>query len=147
MGREFKVLYCNLCSFNKGIRFEHKPEMSLPNILNIPTTKTKAAGMSVFIVLHLFFLVAVESFPLWIQLDHLCQRTSLGLRKTLLKSFFFFLFFCIWNAVDYIKCQIFSKHFSRDSTPINSSHIHFLTFHALSAVLSTDLLVLPHESG
>lgn len=63
----------------------------MTNTLNIPTTKTKAALVSCFILLHSFFLAAVESLPLWIQLDHLCQRTSLGLRKTLLKSFLYLL--------------------------------------------------------
>lgn len=82
--------------------------------------------------------------PLWIQMDHLCQRTSLGLREMLLKSFFSS--FCIQNAVDYIKCQIFSKHFPRDSPSINSSHIYRLTLHTLSAVLPTAPLVLLQES-
>lgn len=97
--------------------------MCFPKTLSIPTTKTKAALVSFFILWYLFFLVAVESLPLRIRPDHLCQRTSLGLRKTLLKSFFFLFFFFIWNAVDYTKCRIFSRHFPRDDAPTNSSHI------------------------
>lgn len=95
------------------------------------------------ILLYLFFLLAVESLPFRIQLDHLCQRTSLGLRKTLLKSWGFL---CILNAIDYIKCQIFSKHFPRDSSPMNSSHICCFTSHMPSAVPSTYPPVLLLES-
>lgn len=145
MGREFKALYCNLFSFKKGIRLEYKPEVCLPNILNIPTTITKAAGMLLFILLYFFFPAAVESLPLP-SLD--IAGPSLpedipGAQKNTSKDFIYLFIYFPFG----MQCQIFSKHFPRDSTPINSSHILFLTFHTLSAVLSTDLQVLPQESG
>lgn len=142
--RELKALYFNLFSFKKAIRLEYEPEVCLPKTLSIPTTKTKAALVSFLFYCIYFSELQGSPSPLWIQMDHLCQRTSLGLREMLLKSFFSS--FCIQNAVDYIKCQIFSKHFPRDSPSINSSHIYRLTLHTLSAVLPTAPLVLLQES-
>lgn len=55
MGREFKALNYNLFSFKKGIRLEHKPEMCLPSILNIPTTKNKSSRYVTFYFIVFIF--------------------------------------------------------------------------------------------
>lgn len=143
MGREFKALNYNLFSFKKGIRLEHKPEICLPSILNIPTTKNKSSRYVTFYFI-VFIFPSCSGVPSSLDTAGPSLPEDIpGAKKNTSKEPFFFF---IWNAVDYIKCQIFSKHFPRDNTPINSSHIH-LTFHTLSTVLPTDLLVLLQESG